>query len=744
MASKSTRKSSKKTSKSAKPTKKRGFFARAFRFCVKWGFVLGIWVVIGVVGIMLYYGSELPTITKSMVFERRPTVVIKSREGDIVDRYGDIKGEIIDTKDLPPHVINAVLATEDRRFYKHFGMDIRGFVRAVTVNVKQGGFVQGGSTITQQLAKNLFLTRERTIKRKIQELILSFQLERELTKDEILSAYLNRVYLGSGAYGIDAAARVYYNKSAKELNVKEAATIAGLLKAPSRYSPNTNPQLAADRTATVLQAMVDAGYIEAANLKRSKGVPPVPRRKPSSGDSIRYFTDYVVAQLPDLIGEIEQDIIVETTLDKDIQKEMEQSITRALMRYGSEYNVSQGAAVTMRLDGSVVALMGGRDYGISEFNRVTESLRPPGSSFKPIVYLTALENGWNINSLVYDEPITTGKYQPKNFGNKYMGDVTLYTALTNSLNTVAVNLMRDAGPDKTIDTARRLGITTDLYPYLSTALGSEGVPMIQMASAYAVLGRGGIAVQPYAIERILAKDGEILYERTPPKKQERVVEQNANAQLNAMMRSVIDNGTGRGAKIGWPAAGKTGTSQEYRDAWFIGFTDRYATAVWFGNDDNSPTKKLTGGSAPARVWKEVMTKAQTQGGRSYATFIPYSAPSNSDAFDFFLSDVLEDDGFMYDRGPYGVPPLTNQPQLRGQAQVQNQQPPATRSAPKAQEPNENSGGGWFGNIFGGNNNDRNARPTPQAPQGQQQPTINNASPQKEYTPLGRHQWDMNE
>ncbi len=742
MASKSTRKSSKKTSKSASNKKKRGFFARAFRFCVKWSFVLGIWALIAIVGVMLYYGSELPTITKSMVFERRPTVIIKSREGEIIDRYGDIKGEIIDVKDLPPHVIHAVLATEDRRFYKHFGMDIRGFLRAVTVNVKQGGFVQGGSTITQQLAKNLFLTRERTIERKIQELILSFQLERELTKDEILSAYLNRVYLGSGAYGIDAAARVYFNKSARELNVKEAATIAGLLKAPSRYSPNTNPQLAADRTATVMQTMVDAGYIKADDLKRSKGVPPVPRRKPSSGDSVRYFTDYVVAQLPDLIGEVTQDIIVETTLDKEIQKEMEQSITRALMRYGSEYNVSQGAAVTIRLDGSVVALMGGRNYSMSEFNRVTESLRPPGSSFKPFVYLTALENGWHINSYVYDEPITTGKYRPKNFGNKYLGDVTLYTALTNSLNTVAVNLMRDAGPDNTINTARRLGITANLNPYLSTALGSEGVPMIQMATAYAALGRGGLAVQPFAIERILSKDGEILYERTPPKKPERVVEKNANAQLNAMMRSVIDNGTGKGAKIGWPAAGKTGTSQEYRDAWFIGFTDRYATAVWFGNDDNSPTKKLTGGSAPARVWKEVMTKAQTQGGKAYATFIPYTAPQGNDSFDDFMRDFLEEeeDGFIYDRNEYGDVIQTRQPQLQRRPQEQVRIQDTTQPTEQNQKPRENSAGGWFGGLFGGNQ-DNDKRPAPQQQQRQQAPQ---AAPQKEYTPLGRHQWDMNE
>jgi len=341
-ASKKTRKTSKK---SASKPKKGGFIARTFKFCVKWGFVAGLWGAIALALLLFWYASELPNITKSMVFERRPTIIIKASNGDIVDRYGDVKGEIVDVTKLPPHVVNAVLSIEDRRFYDHFGMDLKGFARALVVNISRGGFVQGGSTLTQQLAKNLFLSRERTIKRKIQELMLAFQLESELTKDEILSAYMNRVYLGAGAYGVDAAARVYFNKSAQELNMKEAATIAGLLKAPSRYSPASNPQRAAERTKVVLQAMVDAGHATEKEITQYKNMPPVPRRKPSSGDSVRYFTDYVVSQLDDLIGTVDQDIIVETTLNKGIQSQLEQSITKNILRYGTDYEVGQGAGV---------------------------------------------------------------------------------------------------------------------------------------------------------------------------------------------------------------------------------------------------------------------------------------------------------------------------------------------------------------------------------------------------------------
>lgn len=690
----------KKTTKKTAIRKKKaesGLLARLIKFGFKWGLVMGLWLFIVIGGLMLWYAAELPNITKSMVFERRPTVIIKASNGEIVDRYGDIKGEIVNVEDLPDHVKNAVLATEDRRFYSHFGMDPLGVARAFFVNITRGGFVQGGSTLTQQLAKNLFLTRERTLKRKIQELMLSFQLERELTKDEIFSAYLNRVYLGAGAYGIDAAARVYFNKSAKELNIREAATIAGLLKAPSRYSPSSNPELSAQRTKTVLNAMVDAGYITPEDVKKMAGMPPAPRRKPSSGQSIRYYTDYIVAQLDDLIGTVEQDITVETTLDVDVQAKLEEAITKNLLQYGKDYNVEQAAGMFMRLDGAVIALMGGKDYGASEFNRVTESLRPPGSSFKPIIYLTALEKGWTLNSLIIDEPIDYGSYKPRNFGNEYYGEVTLYQALTLSLNTVAVQLMKDVGPPAAIDMARRLGITADLEPNLSTALGSNGVPMTQMVTAYATIGRDGTAVDPYAIKRVLDKNGSVLFERTPPSQTRQVVARTDVAQLKTMLQSVIQNGTARAAILPYPAGGKTGTSQDFRDAWFIGFTDKYVGAIWFGNDDNSETKRLTGGSAPARTWRDVMMVAQSKGGQSYGGFYNFDAEFG---FDTLMNQILGDD---YDGATFNY--YGNNPDT------------------------QRSGGGWFGGLFGGSSESK-----------QNQKELN-----KSYQPnKSRGNWNLNE
>lgn len=603
-----------------------GGFPAFFRTAVKWGFVAGLWLFI-IGGIMIaWYASELPDVTEAMVFERRPTIIVKAADGTILDRYGDIKGESVAVEELPANLVYAILAIEDRRFYSHYGIDPVGIARAFVVNISQGKYVQGGSTITQQLAKNLFLSRDRTLKRKIQEAMLAIWLEQKLTKDEILSAYLNRVYMGNGAYGVDAAARVYFNKPARDLTLRECATLAGLLKAPSRYSPASNPTLSAQRTQVVLNAMLEAGFIEEAEINTVKSLPPAPRRKPSSGETVRYFTDYVVGQIGELIGPVEKDLIIETTIDKDIQQEAEEAITKALLKYGNERDIGQGAAVVMRLDGAITAMVGGRDYSSSEFNRATHSYRSPGSSFKPIVYLTALEKGWTPDSVIVDEPFTEGRYRPKNFGNEYYGEVSLLQALTLSLNTVAVNLAKDVGPGEIVGMARRLGITADLEPNLSLALGSNGVPMVQMVTAYATIGRGGLAVEPFSIQKITDVDGKVYYEHQPERSARQVVSRRNINDLAYMMRSVVENGTGQGAQTGYATAGKTGTSQEYKDAWFIGFTDKFATAVWFGNDDNSSMKRVTGGSVPASVWREIMLTAQPKpvppmryGGAVYAS-----------------------------------------------------------------------------------------------------------------------------
>lgn len=584
---------------------------------MKWLFVLGLWAALALGLTLAWFAKDLPEITQQVMFERRPTITVKANDGSIIDRYGDIKGETVAVKDLPKHVPQAILAIEDRRFYMHFGIDPLGIIRAFGVNMARGGFVQGGSTITQQLAKNLFLSKDRTLKRKIQEAMLAVWLEAKLSKDEILSAYLNRVYLGGGAYGIDAAANIYFNKSARDLTVREAATIAGLLKAPSRYSPSSNPSLSAQRTRVVLKAMEEAGYLDVTEYKKLDKLPPAPPRKPSSGDTYRYFTDYIVDQVEATIGVPEEDIIVQTTLDRDIQSSAEAAITKALLTYGESYKVSQGAALTMSLDGAIVAMVGGRDYDVSEYNRVTHALRSPGSSFKPIVYLSALEHGWNPNSTIVDEPITEGKYRPQNYGNEYYGEVTLTQALTRSLNTVAYNLIKSVGPDSVISLARRLGIMAELEPNLSLALGSNGVPMMEMVTAYATLGRGGVAVEPFAIVKITDNQGKVLFEQPSERNARQVVQRGYVYQITGMMQSVVKYGTGQAAQGPYMAAGKTGTSQEFRDAWFIGFTNQYAGAVWVGNDDNSPMKRVTGGMIPAAAWREMMTTASSKPTKSY-------------------------------------------------------------------------------------------------------------------------------
>lgn len=632
--------------------------SRFFKASFKWMLVLGIWAALALAGVFAWFGRELPSITQQMEFERRPTITILANDGSVIDRYGDIKGETVSVKDLPPYVSQAILAIEDRRFYYHFGVDPIGILRAFTVNIAEGDLVQGGSTITQQLAKNLFLSRDRTLKRKIQEALLALWLEHKLTKDEILSAYMNRVYLGGGAYGIDAAANIYFNKPARELTVREAATIAGLLKAPARYSPSANPSLSAQRTRVVLKAMEDAGYITSAEYKNLEKLPPSPPRKPSSGDTIRYFTDYVVGQVEGVLGVPTEDIIVQTTLDKDIQSQAEMSITKALLTYGETYKVTQGASVVMSLDGAIVAMVGGRDYDVSEYNRATSALRSPGSSFKPIVYLSALEHGWNPNSTIIDAPITEGKYRPQNYGNEYFGEVTLTQALTRSLNTVAYQLIKDVGPDSVIGLARRLGITANLEPNLSLALGSNGVPMIEMATAYATLGRGGVAVEPFSIVNIKRPDGTVLFEQPQIRDARQVVSRGLVYQLTGMMQSVVQYGTGQAAQGPYVAAGKTGTSQDFRDAWFIGFTPQYAAAVWVGNDDNSSMRRVTGGMIPASVWRDIMTVAVSKPAPTYYTV-------NNISNDFSFSDLIgsllsgEETSPMEQQQPVKPEPETN-------------------------------------------------------------------------------------
>lgn len=570
--------------------------------------VAGMWAAIALGLVIAWYAAELPGIIDDPHFERKYAVTVEALDGSTIARYGELKGMSVDVKDLPPHLIQAVLSIEDRRFYSHFGIDPFGVARALVTNLTSQN-MHGGSTITQQLAKNLFLTPERKMKRKIQEAILAVWLETQLTKDEILSAYLNRVYLGGGAYGVEAASRIYYGKSAKDLNLRESATIAGLLKAPSKYSPQANPELSAKRAKTVLMAMKDAGYITDADVK-SNSTSLDDERRPVEGNGERFYSDWIVSDLTGLTGELPSDMVVETTMIPEIQTAAENAIKRVLDESGEAKKASQAAVIVMDTDGAVLAMVGGRDYRTSQFNRAVDALRPPGSSFKPIVYLTALEQGMTPSDMVMDAPVKYGRYKPTNFKNEYFGEVPLEFALARSLNTIAVQLAYNAGIGSVIDTARALGIKADLNRDLSTALGSSGVPPLEMATAYASIARGGYVVVPYGITRIKDTDGRLVYERASFASERRVASEQSIANLIYMMEGVVQVGTGQGAAIGgYRVAGKTGTSQDFRDAWFNGFSGNLICVVWVGNDDNSSMKAVTGGSLPAAIWRETMTAA---------------------------------------------------------------------------------------------------------------------------------------
>ncbi|MEM7679599.1 MAG: PBP1A family penicillin-binding protein [Pseudomonadota bacterium] len=603
------RKPARKTRMSRK--KKGGGFS--FRAVIKWLFILGLWAGIFLAGLITYYASELPDITKQATFDYRFSISIKSADGSLLARYGDIRGENIAVEDLPSDLIYAVLSIEDRRFYQHFGIDPYGLARAFVANILAGRTVQGGSTITQQLAKNLFLSRERTLKRKAQEALLALWLESELTKDEILSAYLNRVYLGAGTYGVDAAAKLYFQKSVRDLNLKEAAIMAGLLKAPSRYSPKNNPDLAAQRARVVLSAMVDAGFLleEDAGISTAVTEEDGPTSNIVHANSKRYFTDWIMEELDQLVGTPNENIIVETTLDPIIQTKAQERLSATIQSYKQDFKLDQGAVLVMRHDGAVLGMVGGNNYAETQFNRTTQAIRQPGSAFKPILFMTALEEGWRANDTIEDALFEEdAEYQPENYSGEYYGEVTLEGALQLSLNTAATRLIMKVGAGPVIRRARMLGIASPLDRDASLALGSSGVTMMELTTAYAAIANGGRLVKPYGISRITNEDGELYFERAEQIKFPRVINEDIAAQMQDMLENVIDNGTGRNAAVPFFAGGKTGTSQNSRDAWFVGFTDEMVGAVWMGHDDNTPMVNTTGGGFPARIWRDVMKEAR--------------------------------------------------------------------------------------------------------------------------------------
>ena len=511
-------------------------------------------------------------------------------------------------KDLPPYLPKAFIAIEDRRFYSHFGIDPIGIARAAVTNILHRGVSQGGSTLSQQLAKNLFLTQERTLQRKLQEAELALWLERKYSKNEILELYLNRVYFGSGAYGVEAAAQRYFGKSARNVSIAEAAMLAGLVKSPSRLAPNRNPEGAEKRAQTVLTAMADSKFITDAQAQAAIAKPSY-AVKPAGAGTINYVADWIGEVLDDLVGQIDQNIVVETTIDPKLQSVAEAAIIDELAAKSVKFSVTQGALVAMTPDGAVRAMVGGRNYAESQFNRAVTAKRQPGSSFKPFVYLTALEAGLTPETVRQDAPLDVKGWKPENYSREYFGPVTLTQALAMSLNTVAVRLGIEVGPSNVVRTAHRLGIASKLESNASIALGTSEVSLTELVGAYAPFANGGVSAAPHVVNKIRTPQGKVLYARAPDPAVQ-VIEPRYVTMMNTMMHETLVTGTAKKADIpGWMAAGKTGTSQDFRDAWFIGYTSNLVTGVWLGNDDNSPTRKATGGGLPVEVWTRFMKAA---------------------------------------------------------------------------------------------------------------------------------------
>ncbi|HVG50243.1 MAG TPA: transglycosylase domain-containing protein [Xanthobacteraceae bacterium] len=601
------RRPKKSGSKKRRSADKRSLVRRA----VYWSIVGILWLGIAGVGTIVWVGAHLPPLQSLDVPKRPPTIQIVDIQGRPLATRGDLGGSSIPLNELPRHLPRAFMAIEDRRFYDHAGIDPIGLIRALVANVMHRGVSQGGSTITQQLAKNLFLTQERTVNRKLQEVALAFWLERKFTKDEILELYLNRIYFGAGAYGVEAASQRYFGKSARQITLAESAMLAGLVKSPSRLAPTNNFKAAERRAQVVLAAMNDAGLAKELDTKIAATSPPSIVSQVAGG-SANYVADYIKDALNEIVGRIDSDVIVETTVDATLQATAEKALIEELAAKGEKLDAGQGALVAMTPNGAIRALVGGKNYAESQFNRAVTAKRQPGSAFKPFVYLTALERGLTPDTLREDKPISLKGWRPENYTREYFGAVPLSRALAMSLNTVSVRLTLEFGPTAVTRTAYRLGIASKLEPNASISLGTSEVTPLELVSAYVPFANGGVSITPHVIERVKTAEGKVLYRR----KNEslgRIIEPAYVAMMNRMMRETVTVGTARKADLpGWSAAGKTGTSQDFRDAWFVGYTGHLVTGVWIGNDDASPMNKATGSGLPVDIWSRFM-KAAHQG-----------------------------------------------------------------------------------------------------------------------------------
>jgi penicillin-binding protein 1A len=571
--------------------------------------MLGAWGVIFGGLFFSHFLSSLPDVGNLMISGPSQDVTILDDRGRLIARRGLTQGQMVRAEDLPAYVPGAFIAIEDRRFRSHFGIDPIGLSRAAFQNAMTGHVVQGGSTLTQQLAKNLFLSANRTFERKMQEAMLALYLEHRYTKNQILTLYLNRVYFGAGVYGIEAASEKFFGKHASELGLTEAAMIAGSVKAPARYNPLSDIDAGLKRARVVLRAMQDAGIIDENSRALAEATRPrIVRANATPGSG--FFADWIMAHLSDVTPASSEPVIVETSYDLETQAMAERAVANGLDSEGEKYNAHQAALVAMTPDGAVRAMVGGRTYGGSGFNRATDAVRQPGSAFKPFVYLAALEHGHTIDETVNDGPVNIHGWQPTDFEGHFKGQMPLIQAFAESSNSVAAQLTAEVGPKEVARTARRLGIASPLLEVSSLALGTSGVTPLELTGAYAPFANGGNGVTPFGVLRVKTRSGKLLYQRKAVSPGG-VMSAQDDMQMTRLMSEVTAAGTGKAARLeDRPTAGKTGTTQDFHDAWFVGFTADLVCGVWIGNDDNKPMIKATGGTLPARMFHAFMSEAQ--------------------------------------------------------------------------------------------------------------------------------------
>jgi penicillin-binding protein 1A len=577
-------------------------------FVIKWFLIFGFWFGTAFCLYLLYIFHDLPSIDKLDTVSRSRRVTILDNRGAVLATYGDIYGYYVNYHEIPRNLRNAVIATEDRKFFNHFGIDVWGIVRAAYANFVAGRTVQGGSTITQQLAKIVFLKPKRNLQRKLQEALLAVELEMKYSKQEILAIYLNRVYLGAGLYGIDSAAKYYFGKNVQELNLYESAIIAGLLKAPSKFSPTSNAEMSGHRAYQVLHNMLEEGYINKKQVEYALSNPVILNTTMLGSVRRDYFTNWIYEQIDTYVSDKDKDVIVKTTLDSKIQNVARGIVNSQLKEIDENRKVSQGASVVLDRTGQIVAMVGGRDFKGSSFNRVTQAMRQPGSAFKVFVYATAMENGYSPEDTIVDKAISYGKWSPKNFNKNFLGEISLEEAFAKSINTVAVQLAHSVGINNVIKTAHRMGIQSHLDQNLALALGASSVNLLELTSAFGTIANNGYVVEPYAINYIMNnKTGEFLYVRhnTDPI---RAISEEAASKMQVLLEKAVEIGTARSVKSDFKIGGKTGTSQDFRDAWFVGYTNKFLIGVWLGNDDYTPTKYVSGGTYPAIIARNILRK----------------------------------------------------------------------------------------------------------------------------------------